>query len=260
MVTTTKKLATVSKALRIFDSVASSFDGLTLTEIAKTIDLPKSSAVRYLATLEEHRYLERDVATGKYRIGAQLLKIATLNSERWELHRVAFPYMMKLRESIGETVNLGILRGGSIIYLEVLEGFHPLKASEAIGGEGPLHATALGKAILAFLQPLKLEQALAQPLEPYTEKTITSLFALSAHLEDIRKQGFAIDDCESNRDIRCVGAALLNGQSNVVGGISVSGPSSRFDLERAEKIGPDVYSAAIRISEHFGFIKSNDDS
>jgi DNA-binding IclR family transcriptional regulator len=248
------RLTTVTKALKLIELVAETWEGLTLTEISAALDLPKSSVTRYLATLEDREYVERDGLTLRYRLGGTLIRLAMAGARRWDIHGAAFPVMLELREALGETINLGVPRGSKIVYLEVLEGFHPLRTAETLGEDGPMHATALGKAIMACMPVEQLEAVLRDPLRRYTMETITDPLLLKRELEWTRERGFAIDNCESIDGVRCVAAAILNSGNTVVGAISASGPANRISPERARDIGPEVVKAAFRVSRLLGYI------
>lgn len=247
------KLATVTKALEILDLFANAPDGLSLTQIAEATKLPKSSVFRYLGTLEQFHYLERDEKTERYQLGLKLFQLGSLVTSRLDLRNTAVPIMWQLHKRFGETVNLAVPRNDKVVYLEVLESNDVIRMASTVGGEEFMYATALGKAILAQLPPEAVEDHLALPLKPLTERTVTDVSTLLKELEQIRSQGYAIDDREGNLQARCIGAAIHDYHGRVVAAISISGPESRLTPENARIIGPELAQASAKISALLGY-------
>lgn len=164
----------VDRVCAILDLLQESVDGVSLIELAAATDMPKSSMFRYLWTLEAHRYVERDPASTLYRLG---LGFAGMQSRQLEvLRHHSRPWMAKLRDEFGETVNLGIWDGASIIYLDIVESLRGVRLAARPGDRDPLHATALGKAIAAHLPEARVREALELTGMPRrTANTITSL-------------------------------------------------------------------------------------
>ncbi len=250
-------LATVTKSLRMVETIAKSRDGLSLSEVAETMGLPKSSVVRYLKTLELHDYIERDNLTQRYFLGSAPLKIISLDSRQGDVRRAAYPVMLKLRETSSESINLVVPLHDKVVYVETLQSPHPVRTVRQIGEESPLHATAVGKAILAWLPQEKLDNLRTQSLKQYTENTITVWPTLIRELKKIRAQGYAIDDREGHREFRCVGAPIFDYSSQVIASIAVSAPASRLSMDRAIDLGPEASAAANSISEKLGFSGDN---
>ena len=244
-------LATVTKALEILEPFDSNRDDLSMTQIAEAINLPKSSVFRYLATLERYNYLERDSETERYHLGMKLLQLGAIVTRRHQLRSVALPVMAQLRETFGETVNLVIPRRDKVIYLEVLESPSAIKMSAQIGQEDFAHASALGKAMLSLLSPAQLDTMEKWPLIRCTDNTITEWPALLLELEEVRRRGFAIDERESNMEVRCVGAAIQDYRSQVAA-ISISGPENRLTRVLALEIGPELMKATNHVSALLG--------
>jgi len=246
-------LATVSKALDVLELFSDTTRDLSLTEIAELAELPKSSTFRYLATLKSREYLQRDPETERYQLGPKLMQLGAIAARRVDVQRIALPLMRELRETSGETVNLVIPGGNELVYLAVLPSPHPVKLAAEVGSRDYMHATALGKAMLASMSDTRLEELRTRPLPRLTEHTRTDWPSLLRELELVRRRGFAMDDCESDSQVRCVGAAILNHLGRPVGAISISGPSSRFSLAQALELGPKVLNAAQRVSMRLGY-------
>ncbi len=245
-------LATVKKSLELLEYIAKSRMGLSLTEVAEVMGLPKSSVIRYLRTLEQKDFVERDELTQRYFLGSGPLRLVSFDSRQGNVRRAAYPIMLQLRETSGETVNLTIPMGNKVVYIESVQSFHPVRTVRQVGEESPLHCTAVGKALLAYLAPEQLESLKTQALKQYTENTITVWPTLIRELEKIRERGFTIDDREGHREFRCVGAPIFDHRSQVVASIAISAPASRLALDRAYDLGPGVSSAAKEISARLG--------
>jgi IclR family acetate operon transcriptional repressor len=234
----------VQRALDLLDALQEAPDGLTLAQLADAAALPKSSIFRYLATLEARGYVERDGGRGRFRIAARL----TADSPRFErLADTARPHLHALRDRFQETVNLGVLEGARIAYLEILESPLAVRFAARPGVRDPLHSTALGKAIAAQLPAANVRRLLAaQRLAPRTSRTITDAASFLRELARVRERGFAIDDGENEEDGRCVAVALPG--TSPPAAISLSAPTVRFSLERAE----DVATALRRTADQLG--------
>ena len=223
----------VHRVCDILDLLQQSPGGVALPVVARVTGLPKSSAFRYLTTLEQRRYVERDHLTGNYRPGSALLPLRAHEPEL--LARRARPYMEKLRDKLEETVNLGMLEGDRVIYLEIVESHRAMRLAARRGDRHPLHATALGKAIAANLPEERVRVILAAVGMPrLTERTITDPQRFLAELALVRERGYAVDNGESEIDGRCVAVPLDGG--NLPTAISLSAPASRFALGRAEGV------------------------
>ncbi|WP_435119111.1 IclR family transcriptional regulator [Amycolatopsis thermoflava] len=235
----------VERVCLILNLLQESVDGITLNEVAQTTGLPKSSAFRYLWTLEHHRYVERDEINGLFRLG---LGFVGMQSRHLEILRErARPSLEELRDEFGETANLGLLDGDHIIYIEIVESRRGVRLAASRGDRDPLHSTALGKAIAAHLPAERVKTLLATTGMPSrTSSTITSPDDFMAELALVRKNGYAIDNCENEVDGRCVAAPLLG--THLPAAISVSGPSPRFSVQDAKKVAKKLIQVAAGIA------------
>lgn len=230
----------VERVCSILDLLQQSIDGVSLIDVAKATDLPKSSAFRYLWTLEAHRYVERDPASGLFRPG---LGFVTMQSRQLEVLRERIrPWLEKVRDALGETTNLGILDGDSVIYLDIVESRRGVRLAATRGNRDPLHSTALGKAIAAYLPEARVREILQQAGMPRrTANTITNAEDYLAELSRVRRTGYAVDNAENELDGRCVAVPLLGTRLPLA--LSVSAPAARFpvqDLEAAAEALRDV--------------------
>ncbi|NDL58434.1 helix-turn-helix domain-containing protein [Phytoactinopolyspora sp. XMNu-373] len=218
----------MQRVCNILDLIQESPEGFSLTQVAEVTQFPKSSAYRYLATLESRRYVMRDPITGLFRIGPAFLPLQS--RQLAVLADRVRPYLTALRDQFEETVNLGILDGYRVSYVEIIESPHTVRLAAREGDRDQLHCTALGKAIATTLDDDRVTMILeAEGMPQRTPRTITSI---PEYLEDLaasRQQGFAIDDCENESDGRCVAVPLS--QIGMQAAISISAPSSRLSMD-----------------------------
>lgn len=215
----------VQRVCDLLDLLQHEPGGTSLARAAEVTQLPKSSAFRYLVTLEERRYVERDPGTGEYRLGLALLPMQSHQLD--VLTRRARPYLEQLQAEFRETANLGLLDGTRIVYLDIVESPYAMRLAARPGDRDPLHATALGKAIAARLPLDRVRSILrAEGLPRLTKDTVTTQRDYLAQLEAVRSAGYALDDEENEVGARCVAVALPS--SNLPLAISVSGPAARL--------------------------------
>lgn len=225
---------------------------LSLQELSVETGLNKNTVFRVLYTLVEHGYISKE--NHFYRLGQKITDLGKARLRGQDLVTVASPYLTALRDEFEETVNLGVLNGGSICYVDVRESNKRFRLAERIGGTDPLHSTALGKAQLAFLPQDEVRGLMKQwGMKKYTEHTITSISALQAELKRIRNSGYAIDNQESMLGAFCVAAPILNTAKAPVGAISIAGPTLRFDPSQLPRASSALRKAAGEIQRKLGY-------
>jgi IclR family acetate operon transcriptional repressor len=234
----------VARVCEILTLLGQSREGATLAEVGSATGLPKSSAFRYLATLEEHRYVERDAARGVYRLGLAVVPLHGLELGR--LVDAARPHLERLRDELGETINLGRLDGSRIAYLAIVESRNSMRLAARPGDRDPLHSTALGKAIAEQLDERRVRAILkSEGMPRLTDRTITDVDAFFAELERVRSAGYAVDDLENEPHGRCVAVAIPGGL-NVA--ISQSAPAPRLPVEDVPAVGKALMRTATALA------------
>jgi IclR family acetate operon transcriptional repressor len=230
----------VRRVCDIIDLVQTRPQGLTLQEVADATGLPKSSAFRYLYTLEECGYVER-TPSGDFTVGL------ALRSERLDvLSQRIQPYLAKLRDEVGETVNLGLLDNGRIVYVEIAESRKAVRNAPHPGDRAPIHSTALGKVLVAWTaEDVVLGLLDRYGMPPLTPKTIISPKKYLAELAQVRKQGYAVDDGEDGPDGRCVAVPLRGTRLPLA--VSISAPASRLPIKDV----PAAAAALQRMANEF---------
>jgi DNA-binding IclR family transcriptional regulator len=230
-------------------SVLDALDGARsrLSDIAERAELPKSTVHRILRRLVERGYA-RAQGDGVYVLGPRVLTMAGAMLGRLDATKLAAPVLRALHADVGHTVHLAMLSDDEAVYLEKLvDPGLPYQFASRVGGRIPLHCTAIGKSLLAEMEALP-----GLELVRRTPRTVVSEAELRAELERVRERGFAIDDEENERNIRCVGAAVRDHTGTATHAISVSALTVELSFDDAVALGPRVVEAADSISQALG--------
>ena len=238
----------VERALDVLLSFTRDEPNLTLTQISERVGIHKSTVHRLLATLESRRLVQRDEASGTYHLGSRLMEMAFLVLQNNDVQRLATPYMERLAAEHRETVDLAILDGTDVVYLQVVESPQRVKLAAAPGQRLPAFCTATGKAFLAYLPEEQVQDILKQGLVKYTEHTKIALPDLEEDLRLTREQGFAISEQEYEDGINAVATPILDVSSYPIAAIAVAGPSFRLSRERMLALGPAIRATADTIA------------
>ncbi len=247
---------TVAKAFALITVLANSDKPRGVTDLAKACGWSKSNAFRILSTLVELGIVERAEAGARYALGLRLWELGSKVVDRLDVRQLALPYMRDLAKSTDETLLLAVLDFENIIYLEQIESSQPVRAGTRIGGTAPTHATANGKALLAFQRPDVVDRLCCAGLTRFTAKTVTSKSALEGVIAEVRKRGFALVHDEWQEGVAGVAAPVFNGDGDVIAALGVSGPSHRLNVSKAMELGPPVRNAAAKISKQLGYAGS----
>lgn len=238
-------IAVLQKTFDLLELLQVDEEPKSLDELVKASGLAKSTTHRLLSNLMGRGYVEKN-ASGRYSLGLKLLALGAAVRQRQNLRDLARPIMERLRDSLGETVNLGKVEGETVVYLETVESQQSIRVIGSLGIVDPLHATSIGKAILAWL-PLE-ERPSIRNWKRLTVATISGAQAFAAELEKVKAQGYAVDDEESMEGGRCIGVPILK-DGRPVAGLSISGPSSRIRKDRIREIAATLKEASKEIAE-----------
>jgi DNA-binding IclR family transcriptional regulator len=244
----------VLKTLGILECLAAAERPLSVQQVARQCSLSRPTTYRHLATLLTRGYVATTQDGGRYQIGARVLSLSKSFLDRLDLPELAKPDMSELSRISGETVHLAVLDGTEILYVGKVDGSQSVHMHCTLGTRNPLHCTALGKAILAFLPSEERTALLDQMLfTARTPSTITDRAMFEEHLELVRIQGYAIDDMEIEEGIRCVGAPVFDHTGYVIAAISTSGPAYRLPLPRLYELSDAAVRAGQAISGKLGY-------
>lgn len=250
------KSPTAIKSLnRALDALAvlASSRGLTLTELAATLDQSVATMHRVLATLERRGFVEISTDRQEWYVGAGAFRIGSAFLRQTNVVERSRPVMRALMQKTGETCNLGIEKNGNVLFISQVETHESIRAFFPPGTLAPLHASGIGKALLSTYNDTRLHALIRNAtLERFTEKTMSSLGKLQEELHLTRKRGYALDDEERAKGMRCVAAPILNLHGEAVAGISISGPTQRLLDSQVHDIGEFVKKGAMEISGLLG--------
>ncbi len=243
----------LTRGLRLLETLAEAEGGLSLTVIAARAELAPSTAHRLLNTLADQGFVDQDATSGHWSIGLKAYRVGAAFLSARDFVGESHPHLKQLMEASGETANLSILDGSHVCFIAQVQCHEVMRMLVRLGSRIPAHASGSGKAILAALAP-EIRRAVlgATPLEPLTAKTIVDPKALERQLETIRKRGYSYDDEENALGLRCVAAAIHDEHGEPLGAISLAGPIARLTDERILKLGPLVAQTAREITERLG--------
>jgi IclR family acetate operon transcriptional repressor len=243
----------VERALALVDALAQSAGSLQLTELAQRTRLNVSTGHHLLATLVKWGYVARTPGR-RYALGARGLHLAQAFLKQVDLPRRAQPYVDRINEDTGETVHLAVLQGDAVVTLLKREGRHAVRVDTgAVGSAEAMHATALGKAMLAWLPEHEIRRILdTKGMAAFTPNTITDPDAMIEELRLVRRNGHAVDREEYQPGVTCLAAAIRNHLGAVVGAISASAPTSRAGEAHLARMRDSVIGATRALSAEFG--------
>lgn len=243
---------TLGKAISVLDIVASADEPMRFTDILALTAQPRGTLHRQLSNLVEEGLLSlgRDHS---YSVGIRLLKFAAKAWAGNQFRVIAEPHLRALHDLTGETVHLGVLRGGEVIYLDKVESRQAVRMYSQIGNASPVYCTGVGKAGLSALPDAELRAVIATiKFRRFTDSTLVTPDALLSEIEAIRDSGNAYDREEHERGIRCVAAPIYSADRSFVGGLSVTGPAYRISAESLESWAVLVRNAAGAIMDDMG--------
>ena len=245
-------LQSVSRALRAIELIGEAGE-LGVTELGRRLGVHKATASRLAATLAEHGFVQRDPDSDRYRLGFRLVALAGAAMADLDLVRAARPVVEDLAERTRETVNVGVLSGDEVIYLDQASGARSIVSVSWVGRRTPLHATAAGKVLLAFADQAERDRLLRGALAALTPRTIVDRRALAEQLGTVRERGYAQTFEELELGLNAIAAPIRGAGRRVVAALSVSGPAFRVRPEDVARLGRLVMDAATAASRRLGF-------
>jgi DNA-binding IclR family transcriptional regulator len=247
------------RVIDILELAAASRDGLALKDVSRRVETPKSSLLPLLRTLTARGYLEQGRA-GEYRLGPRAAELGARSRGRQDLVETARPALEALMRRTGETVFLAVLSGDgrALVYADKVESEQIIRYSSGVGDRRPLHATASGKALLAFLpEPRRAAILEALDLVRYTERTVASLPALRASLDEVRRAGVCINVEEIVPGACGIAAPILDHRGAAVAACAIGGPTGRV-RPRLRALASAVKATAETISRRLGWRPEGD--
>lgn len=249
---TSTSVQVLDRALALLGLIAAQ-DGISAAELAERAALPASTVHRLLATLAAHGFVRQDAETSAWTVGVAAFTVGQAFVRLRRVETLGRPAMRALMEASSETVNLGVVEGAEVVFLAQVECHAPIRAFFRPGRRGPVHASGIGKAILAHADPADVATLLgAGPLPAFTETTVTDPATLAGQLAATRSRGWALDDEEHTLGMRCVAAPIFDHDGAAVAAVSVSGPSVRLTPPAIPRIAALTREAAAAITAAIG--------
>jgi DNA-binding IclR family transcriptional regulator len=209
--------------------------------------MPKSTLVRLLSVLTEAEYVVRVDETPSFWLGPSVMPLAESYASALDISACAGDVLERLAAASGQTTNIAILDGPDVVHLCVMEPDRPIRFRSTTGSRDGAYRTGLGKVLLAFTEPAKLdEHLLAEPFPAMTKRTITKRRDLVSELEHIRRAGYAFDNEEGDAGVCCLAVPIRRG-SEVVAALSVTGPAGEFSVPARERFLPPLREAALSL-------------
>ena len=247
------QVQSLTRGLSILECLARAEGGLTLTDIGLRVQLPPSTVHRLLATLEKMGYVYQAGELGRWYVGLQAFTVGSSFLSSRDFIAQSHPFMRRLMDQSGETVNLAILDGTEAVFVDQVQCREMMRTIVKLGSRAPLHASGVGKAMFASLPDDQIDAILkVRGLPRITGNTITTPETMWASVRVIRQRGWSFDDEEHALGTRCVAAPIYDEHAETLGAISLAGPSSRLPDERIRQLGPLVAHTAEELTHRFG--------
>ena len=247
------KNQSLTRALTLLERLSETTEGMSLSDLSQQLGMPPATVHRLLSTFEELDFIEHDAEAGLWFVGLKAFTVGNAFLNRRDFVARARPYMQTLVDQCGETVNLGVIDKGEVVFISQIESREMMRMIVTLGSRSPIHASGVGKAILAS----QSEQAVSQILQlrglpRFTSQTIDNPGDFREALGVIRQQGYALDDEEHAVGLRCVAATIFDEHATALAAISLSGPKARIDDRRLPELGAAVRDTAHRITAALG--------
>jgi IclR family transcriptional regulator, KDG regulon repressor len=224
-----------------------------ISELSVRLAMPKATVYRFLQTMKTLGYVRQEPDSERYGLTMRMFELGAKSLRYPDLVELCKPHMQRLSDATGETVHLGQLIDSEIIYVHKVDSRHMLGMYSRVGRRAPLHCTAIGKVLMAWERPERREQVLQGcDFKHFREKTITSREAYAQELERTLAQGFGQDREEFDDHIRCAAIPIFDRHNQVVAGLSVSFPTSRYDVAREPELVAMLRDASRDISRQLG--------
>lgn len=249
----------VQSAERIFQVMEMLADNgeMGLMELSAALGLHKSTVHRLLMSLIYMGYAKQDEAIQKYMLSYKVVNMASKILDRMDILQVAKPYMDRLSDLSGEAVHLVQREGNNILYIYKTEAkIGTIRMVSHVGMVHPMYCSGVGKAIMATLPEDEVKKIWNESIiEKKTEKTITDFAQMQEVLEEVKKNGYALDDEENEKGVRCIAACLYGHQKEVKYAFSISGPTSRMTRDHVKELAVDVRKVQEELSRELGYYR-----
>jgi len=246
---TTPSVPSVERSLAILEMISKARSGLTLPELSRRLELPKSSTHCLLLTLERCGYLTRNERTHRFMLGLKLFSLANMAMIGIKLREQALPALQALAQQSGLTVHMAILDHGEALIIEKIEPAGVPQQASWVGKRLEIHCSAIGKALLAYLPEQELERLIGDHRLPrHNDNTITSIRRLQQEIAETKHRGYSLENEEDVIGTRCIGAPVFDELGVVVAAVSVAGTTEQIQAERVSHLATLVRETASQIA------------
>lgn len=249
------RVQSIDRAVAILDCFSEEKKELRLSEISERLGLNKSTVHGIISTLKYHGFISQDEETQKYKLGIRFVEFGDLVINSMNIRNAAVPVIDAVCERIEETVHIAMLDGLDVVWIEKRECTKSIKTSTKIGARLPAYTTADGKIIICYQNKDKIKNYLPKRIPQYTKNTITNKGEFIKKLEEMKKNGYAIDNEEYVEGLKCVAAPIFDHDGKVRFSLSTTGPAFRMNEERIKELIVIIKEAANEISHRIGYMK-----
>jgi len=249
------RVQSIDRAVAILDCFSEEKKELRLSEISERLGLNKSTVHGIISTLKYHGFISQDEETQKYKLGIRFVQFGDLVINSMNIRNAAVPVIDAVCEKIEETVHVAMLDGLDVVWIEKRECTKSIKTSTKIGARLPAYTTADGKIIICYQNKDKIKNYLPKRIPQYTNNTITNKSEFIKKLEEMKKNGYAIDNEEYVEGLKCVAAPIFDHDGKVRFSLSTTGPAFRMNEERIKELIVIIKEAANEISQRIGYMK-----
>jgi len=248
-----KTLAEAAKIFSLFNNLQVEERGVT--EISKALEMSPSKVSRMLRTLEGEGFFEKNLETGKYRLGIEFFVLGIVYILHLPLRKIIHPHIEQIAKELNLTASWGILKNSEVIIVDRIQNLTIDVVSHRIGLNLPIHTTAVGKVLLAYLSEEEQDRILQSiDLIKLTDATIVDRRIIKENLELIKERGYSTDEEETHKDLNCIGAPVKNGAGDVIAAVSLMDEKSRTSAEKLFQFSDQLKEKALFISRQLGYL------
>jgi len=238
-----------TRAMDVLEFLARSKRGASISEVSRSLTLPKSSTYLVLKTLEQGGYLRRSAQSGRFYFGLRLLSLCRKVLDNLDLREMARPILTKLMRQTGIIVHLAVLEGNEAVLIDRISPLGSSAGADWVGRRLDVNCTGVGKALIAFLPEERFEEVItAKRFARHNDNTIVTIRGLKREFAKVREQGYALDNEEDEIGVRCIGVPILDGNQRAFAAISLAGTTEQIPLERVRTLASTLKQAVAEIS------------
>jgi len=244
------KVKSLYKSLKILECFTKNTPELGVTEISNMLQLYKSNVHNMLSTLEVAGYVEKNPRNSKYHLSNKMLEFSYVVTSRFNYQNVVYQVMKRVSDELGEMMYFGVPHGAYVLYMFTAyptsyDKDYPFRS--IMGEKAPLYCTSVGKAMLMAMDEEEIVQRIDMERKSYTPNTLTEEEAILEDIREARERGYAIDNIEHERNVKCIGVPIFGSNDELIGGLSISSTAHDFDDDKLVRCANVLRDAAYEI-------------